>query len=75
LLAQAQAGFVGQAIGFARVHFAVRENAVVPGRLAVARAGDDVVNVAFLRRKLAAGVLANTTVASPRSMSPRLWKN
>ena len=65
LLAQAQAGFVGQAVGFARVHFAVGEDAVVPGRLAAARARDDVVDVALFRREFAAGVLADAAVALP----------
>src|SRR4051812_40255169 len=41
LLAQAQAGLVRKAVGLARVHFAVGEDAVVPRCLAAARAGHD----------------------------------
>lgn len=63
--AETQAGFVGQPIGFARVHFAVGEDAVVPGRFAATGARDDVVDVALLWRQLAAGVLADAAIALP----------
>ena len=39
LLAQAQAGFMREAVGLARVHFAVGEHAVVPRGLATGERG------------------------------------
>src|SRR4029453_14507878 len=63
--ARTQACLVRKPVRFARVYFAMRENAVVPRGLAAARTGHNVVDVAFVRRKLSTGVLTHAAVALP----------
>ncbi len=54
---QLQAGFVRQAVAFARVHVLAGPNQVLPGVLAAARTGHDVIQAAFVQAQHAAGVL------------------
>ena len=64
-LEQAQADFLGQAVALAAVHVLAGQDAILPRRLAAARAGQDVVDVAFSRPQRLAGVLAAAAVARP----------
>ena len=52
-----------QTVGLALVHFFGRPNQVLPGILAAARAGHDVIQAALIRAQHAAGVLAAVAIA------------
>ena len=67
LFEEGESGFARGAVGLLRVDFSVGENAVFPGGFAAPGAGDDVVDVGFGEGEFAAGVLAATAVAFPKS--------
>ena len=71
-LFQLETHFLRQTIPFQAIDPLVRQDAVLPGSQPTTRSRYDMINIAFVRSKFLAGVLAVSTVPFPDSLSREL---
>jgi hypothetical protein len=68
-----EAGFVREAVAFAGIHVFAGPDEVFPGVTAAAGTREDVVQAAFIRAQLSAGVLAAVAVALADGAGAEFW--